>query len=207
MALQGLSASLAVLLLYTYPVMVAAFAWVFWGDRVPWGRRPAIPLTLIGMALLVSGEFSADRFSSILLGLGSAVFYSGYILASSRLLKHTAPLVSVTYILSFAGLALGALHFRDLGHLAGMAARSWPLIVAMVGVSTVGAMTLFLAGLQKLHPWEASLLSTLEPVTGVALAALFLGERLSGLQWLGAAGVLSGLVLVSLPLPAAPSGG
>ena len=30
MALQGLSASLAVLLLYTYPVLVTGFAWAFW---------------------------------------------------------------------------------------------------------------------------------------------------------------------------------
>ena len=40
--------------------------------------------------------------------------------------------------------------------------EAWLLIAIMVGLSTVGAMTLFMAGLQKLRPWEVSVLSTLE---------------------------------------------
>ena len=176
------------------------------GDRIPRQKWLALPLTLVGITLLVWGEFSVSRAGALLLGIGSAVFYAAYILASSRLLKAIHPLVSVTYILSFAGFALAAIHLRDPSRVAGMIIGAWPWLIAMVGLSTVGAMSLFLAGLQKLRPWEASLLSTLEPVTGVALAALYLGERLGWAQSLGAAGVLAGLVVISFPASSAASG-
>ncbi|MCX6130272.1 MAG: EamA family transporter, partial [Proteobacteria bacterium] len=65
---------------------------------------------------------------------------------------------------------------------------------------TVLAMTLFLAGLQKLSNWELALLSTTEPVSAVFLAAIFLGERLSNLQVLGAVFVGMSLVLIVRPL-------
>ncbi len=198
-ALRGLSASLAVLLLYTYPVIVTAAAWALWGDAIPKSKWPALPLTMIGIVLLVWGEFSMTQFIGLFAGIASAVLYSAYILASSRLIKHIHPLISLTYILTAAGVLLSMIHLRDAARVTGLIAHHWPVIAGITGLSTVGAMSLFLAGLQKLKPWEVSLLSTLEPVTGVALATLLLGERLSWVQALGAVGVLGGLVFVSLP--------
>jgi drug/metabolite transporter (DMT)-like permease len=61
----------------------------------------------------------------------------------------------------------------------------------------VMAMSLFLAGLQKLKNSEVSLLSTAEPITGVALATVFWGESLAAAQWLGAALVIGGMLLVA----------
>lgn len=198
-ALRGLSASLAVLLLYTYPVIVTGAAWALWGDAVPKSKWAALPLTMVGIVLLVWGEFSMTQFIALFAGIASAVLYSAYILASSRLVKHIHPLISLTYILSAAGILLSLIHLRDLERVSQIVTHDWLVIAGVTGLSTVGAMSLFLAGLQKLRPWEVSLLSTLEPVTGVALATLLLSERLSWVQGLGAAGVLGGLVFVSLP--------
>jgi drug/metabolite transporter (DMT)-like permease len=198
-ALQGLSASLAVLLLYTYPVIVTAAAWALWGDAVPRSKWAALPLTMIGIVLLVWGEFSMTHWIGLFAGIASSFLYSAYILASSRLLKQTEPLVALTYILTAAGLLLAVIHLRDLNRVSILIAHHWLVIAGVTGLSTVGAMGLFLAGLQKLKPWEVSLLSTLEPVTGVAMATLLLSERLSWTQGLGAVGVLGGLIFVSLP--------
>jgi drug/metabolite transporter (DMT)-like permease len=202
-ALRGLSASLAVLLLYTYPVMVTAAAWVLWGDAVPKSKWPALPLTMLGIVLLVWGEFSVNQMFALFAGIGSAVLYSAYILASSRLLRKIPPLVSLTYILTFAGLFLSAIHLRDPHRVTDLVTQHWAILSGVAGLSTVGAMSLFLAGLQKLKPWEVSLLSTLEPVTGVALATLFLSETMTWTQVIGAMGILGGLVFVSLPRPSA----
>jgi len=60
-------------------------------------------------------------------------------------------------------------------------------------------MTLFLAGLQKLRNWEVSVLSTAEPVTGIALAFLFLNESMSIQQLVGGTLVLSAFVALSWP--------
>jgi drug/metabolite transporter (DMT)-like permease len=127
------------------------------------------------------------------------VLYSVYILASSRYLKNIEPLISLTYILTFAGVALSFIHLRDANRLSLIVTQNWPVLTGVATLSTVGAMSLFLAGLQKLRPWEVSLLSTMEPVTGVALAALILHERLSWVQALGAIAVFGGLIFVSRP--------
>ncbi|OFZ21013.1 MAG: hypothetical protein A2X94_06675 [Bdellovibrionales bacterium GWB1_55_8] len=206
LALQGMSASLTVLLLYLYPIFVSLLAWMFLGEKIPRQKWPALPLAMIGLVLLVWDEFSVERVSSLLLGVGSAVFYSAYILVSSRFLKGIPPLVSITYILSFAGIALSALHQRDLEHVTVQLTENWRAMLAIVFLGTVGAMTLFLAGLQKLKAWEVSILSMLEPITGIALAVLILGERLNSWQGIGAAGIMGALVFVSLPSKRSESG-
>jgi drug/metabolite transporter (DMT)-like permease len=198
-AVRGLPASLAVLLLYTYPAIVTAVAWALWGQRVPPGRGVALPLTLGGLVLLVWQDLAPGRLAALGPGLGSAIFYAAYILASSRWLAGIRPLVSVTWILTFAGLAMVLLHLRDPGRAAELVTAEPWAFAALILVGTVAAMALFMAGLQRLRPWEVSLLSTLEPVTGIALAAAFLGERLTPLQAGGGLLVLTGLVVVSLP--------
>jgi drug/metabolite transporter (DMT)-like permease len=160
---------------------------------------------MIGIVLLVWGEFSMTRLTGLFAGIASAVLYSAYILTSSRLVRHIHPLISLTYILSGAGILLSLIHLRDMERVSHLVIHHWLVIAGITGLSTVGAMGLFLAGLQKLRPWEVSLLSTLEPVTGVALATLLLSERLSWVQGLGAIGVLGGLVFVSLPKTASSS--
>jgi drug/metabolite transporter (DMT)-like permease len=70
------------------------------------------------------------------------------------------------------------------------------------------AISLFLASLPRIGAARASLLSTLEPVVTVLLAAALLGDRLSPLQLLGGALVLVAVITVQglqLWRPGAPS--
>jgi drug/metabolite transporter (DMT)-like permease len=84
------------------------------------------------------------------------------------------------------------------GTLAWAHALSEPgLILALIIVGTVLPVTLFLAGVGRVGPTAASLLSTLEPVFTLALGALVLGESLSPVQVLGGALVLGAAVLVT----------
>jgi len=60
---------------------------------------------------------------------------------------------------------------------------------------------LFYAGLRRLPAAQTSILATLEPVIAVLSAAIFLGEGLRMLQWVGAALVLSAAFLASQQAP------
>ena len=79
---------------------------------------------------------------------------------------------------------------------------------AIALVSTVTPIALFFAGLRRVGPSTASILSTLEPPTTVALAFVVFGETLSAVQVTGAALVLGAAVWlqrrprVAEPLPA-----
>ncbi|MCJ7568585.1 MAG: DMT family transporter, partial [Anaerolineales bacterium] len=69
--------------------------------------------------------------------------------------------------------------------------------LGMVTLSTILALGTFLAGMQRVGPTTASLLSTLEPVFTVLLAIVFLGEFLTTIQTVGGGLVLAAAVLLS----------
>lgn len=75
-------------------------------------------------------------------------------------------------------------------------------------VSTVGAIGLFFAGLQRVSPTAASILSTLEPVVIVVLAFVVFGESLALTQLAGGTLVLVAVLAVQTPVrvAVAPTG-
>ena len=66
-------------------------------------------------------------------------------------------------------------------------------------MSTVAAIVLFFAGLSRVGPTAAALLSTVEPVVTVVGAALVFGEVLTLQQALGGVLVLGTVLLVQWP--------
>ncbi|RZA11141.1 MAG: DMT family transporter, partial [Proteobacteria bacterium] len=181
-ALKGLSVSLTVLLLYTYPVLVALGGRIFFGERIQSEKLWAFPFALLGLLGLVWGDFSIERAEFLILGFIAALFYAIYILASSRLLRGVDPLISTPLIQTFAAITLGSMYLRDNARTLWIVEHNWFLLLLIAVVCSIAAMGLFQAGLQKLNGWEVSILSTTEPLTGVLLATFFLAERLTLVQ-------------------------
>jgi drug/metabolite transporter (DMT)-like permease len=61
-------------------------------------------------------------------------------------------------------------------------------------------MTAFLAGMAIVGPTRASVLSSLEVIVTLVLAAVLLGERLAPLQWAGAALILGAVAFQNAPV-------
>ncbi|MBC7691191.1 MAG: EamA family transporter [Methylotenera sp.] len=200
-ALSGLSASLTVLLLYTYPIAVVAGARFFLKERVSRKKLLLLPLALFGLLLLLWGELVIRNPSSVLFGLGSAVFYAFYILASSHFLRGPDPetmhpISAAFYVQLSAGIFLSFLHLHEPGVVLKQLSIAWPSVVGIAVISTALPITLFLASLTKLSTTEVSILSTAEPVTAVIASMIFLAERMTGLQILGGLAVLLALILM-----------
>ena len=90
-----------------------------------------------------------------------------------------------------------------------MSAAGYGWLGALAVVSTVGAVGLFFAGLRRVGPTAASILSTLEPVVAVGLAFAVFGESLGLTQLAGGALVVSVGLLVAFhsnDRPPAPPG-
>jgi drug/metabolite transporter (DMT)-like permease len=196
--LQRLPASVAVLLLYVYPVLVAAFDWAV-NRRLP-DRRTAVALVLAiaGVALTLVPQSTApiDPIAALLV-LGSATGLAVYIILSERATHAAGARVGAMGIVFGAGLSFTA---------AGAATDTlqWPvalgeplLIIGLIVIGTVLPVTLFLAGVGRVGPTGASLLSTLEPVFTVALGAVVLGESLVPVQWIGGGLILAASILVA----------
>jgi drug/metabolite transporter (DMT)-like permease len=200
-ALDRLDASLLALLVYTYPVLVVVVSIAI--GREPARRSTAVSLALAstGLVLVLAGAAAGalDALGTVL-GLTAATVYTGYILISDGVTARVGPLVLSTLVctgagvsLTLAGLAGGDL---DPGAVTG---EGYAWLAALALVSTVGAVALFFAGLRRLGPTAASILSTVEPVVTVALAFAVFGESLSPAQLTGGALVLAAVVTVRAP--------
>jgi drug/metabolite transporter (DMT)-like permease len=200
-ALERLDASLLSLLVYTFPVMVTVTAIAL--GREPANRRTAGALVLAsaGLVLVLAGA-AAGALDAVgtALGLGAAVVYSAYILISQGVAERMGPLALGTLVctgaaatLTLTGLAGGDL---DPG---GVSATGFLWLAGLALVSTVGTIALFFAGLRRVGPAAASILSTLEPIMTVALAFAIFGGSLGPAQLAGGALVLLAVLAVRAP--------
>jgi drug/metabolite transporter (DMT)-like permease len=200
-ALDRLDASLLALLVYTYPVMVAVAAIAI--GREPARRTTAVSLALAstGLVLVLAGAAAGalDALGTAL-GLTAATVYTGYILISDGVTARVGPLALSTLVCTGAGvsLTLAGLAVGDLDPGA-VTAEGYAWLAALALVSTVGAVALFFAGLRRVGPTAASILSTVEPVVTVALAFAVFGESLSPAQLTGGALVLAAVLTVRAP--------
>ncbi len=200
-ALDRIDASLLALLVYTYPVLVAVAAIAI--GREPARRSTAVSLALAstGLVLVLAGA-SAGALDALgtVLGLTAATVYTAYILISDGVTARVAPLALSTLVCTGAGLSLtlAGLAGGDLDPGA-VSAEGYAWLGALALVSTVGAVALFFAGLRRVGPTAASILSTVEPVVTVALAFAVFGESLGPAQLTGGALVLAAVLTVRAP--------
>ena len=217
-ALETVSASLAALIVYIYPVLVAVMALRV--GRPLEGRRPwlALGLAIAGIVLAVGGidPSHAPPATGIALALAAGVIYAVWVVLSAHLggerrtprdpaprealegVEETdpAPAAAVMMTGAFAIYAI-------LGVVSGepvtpdrVPAGAWFGLLGVGLVSTAVAMQTFYAGARRIGAARAALVSTIEPVYTIVLATLLFGEALTGVQLLGG-GLVIGAVLLA----------
>jgi len=191
-ALKYASSGLVALLLYLYPVFVAILSVIWLREQITRIKAAALGLALVGTALTVGPE--GGQFLGVLLAISAAAIYSVYIMVGAQVMKQVSAIQSSTVIFASAGGMSGVLMMGNGPHLPATAA-GWAVIGSIVLIATVLPVVAFLAGLERIGPTNAAMLSTLEPVVTVLLAAMLLGETLKPITLLG-----GGLVLVAVLL-------
>jgi drug/metabolite transporter (DMT)-like permease len=197
-ALERMDASLLALILYVYPATVLLAAVALGRERATPRRIAALAVALAGVALVLLGAASGgvDALGAAM-GFAAALTYTAYILVGDRV--AVPPLALAALVCTGATMTFALATIPRGGPDLAFSADGWLAIAGIVLVSTVGAILLFFAGLARVGPSAASILSTLEPVVTVALAAAAFGESLSPLQLLGGTLVLSAVVVMQWP--------
>ena len=203
LALERMDASLLALVLYTYPALVFAAAVLIRRERADARRVAALALALGGLALVVAGAGAGalDPLGAAL-ALGAALVYSTYILVRVGVVGRVRPLVLSALVCTGASLSL-AIGSSLLGELrpGELTAAGWGWLGCIAVVSTVAAVSLFFAGLQRAGPTTASILATVEPVVTVLLAFLVFSERLGPVQLAGGALVVAAVLVLNVRRP------
>jgi len=137
------------------------------------------------------------------LALAAAMVYTTYILTSQGIAGRISPTVLSALVCTGATVTLtaGTALIGDLQPGA-VTAAGWGWLLSLAVVSTVVAVSLFFAGLRRVGPTSAAILSTAEPVVTVILAFLVFGEVLGPLQLLGGAFVIVAVLVLASGRPA-----
>ena len=202
-ALTRMDASLLALLLYTYPALVTAAAIALGRETASRRRAGALLVSSSGLVLVLAGarEGGLDALG-IAMGIGAALTYTAYILVSHAVTEDLAPLPLSTLVTTGAAVTFGLVGIASGRVDSGFAAEGWLWLGLIALVSTVSAIVLFFAGLKRVGPSTAAILSTFEPLVTVLLAFLAFGEALTALQLLGGALVLAAVVMLNVRRPA-----
>jgi len=195
-ALARLDASLASLLLYAYPAFVTVAAIALGRERADRRRLLALAVASVGLVLVLGGGIGGASLAGVGLALGSALAYAAYILVSDVLARGLHPLAFAASVCTGAATAFLAAGAVSGGLDLSLRAEAWGWVLAIALISTVVAIAAFVAGLARVGPSRASILSTVEPPITVALAFLAFGETLGWVQAAGGLLVLSAAVLV-----------
>ncbi len=126
-------------------------------------------------------------------GIVSGLTFAVFTLINRTFAPRTAPLVLAAGQNSVAALVL--LPFLGTGAL-DLGARDWALLAFLGLAGTALAHLLFMQGLARVRAHTAAVIAALEPVYGIALAALLIGEIPRGVQLLGGA-IIVGAAMVS----------
>lgn len=206
-ALTRISASLTSLLLYLYPALVAGAAVALGRHRLDRATVAGVALILTGTVLVLGLPAGRPDALGVALGLGSAMWYTTYLLVGERLTAGVEPQAAAAHVaLGAAGwFGIGIAFLRpDLGN---NGAKAILAGLAMAVLGTALPIAALFAGMARIGVTWASIGSALEPVATVVLAVAFLGEALGVGTVLGGVAVVAGSVVLPLVTGHSPADG
>jgi O-acetylserine/cysteine efflux transporter len=195
------SVSHAALLVGATPVLVAGVAAVQHRRAAPPVAWTGFGVSFAGVALVAAGGGAGATITGDALVLASLAFSAAFTVAQARLLRGRDP-VAVTAV-QFVGAALMALPVAAVAEGPPVAPAGMGTVAATAGLTLLGtlaASTLFAYGQARVSAEVAGAFVNLEPLVGAAAGALVFGDPFGLALAAGAAAILAGIALSSLPL-------
>jgi len=208
LAIQRTNVATAIIVQYTAPIWVLIYA-VARRQQAPTSRRVgAVALALAGIALVI-GAFGTSLLRldtiGVLAGLLAAFSFAFYNIGGHNILTRHDRWTVLLYITGSASLFWLVINppWKIAG--AHYSSAQWLFLLFFSLLSVLLAFSFYFAGLQHLEPTRAIVVSCLEPVFSIVIAAFALGEIMHPLQMAGILFVLAAIVVVQLPDGKAPS--
>jgi drug/metabolite transporter (DMT)-like permease len=202
-----IGAGLATVIANVQVVFVAVAAWAIYRER-PTRRTILIVAAVLAGIALTSGLAGRDAYGSaplsgmvfgVIAGAGYAAFLMMFRAANRTLAPASGPLFDST-LGAAIGALLGAPFDPRFAFTPSWPAHGWLLLLALV--SQVVGYLLVARALPRLPAVETSIVLLVQPVFALLWGFLFFAERLSPVQWLGAALVLAGVASMTVRLRA-----
>ena len=193
------TATLAAILFYTYPVFVTLYAVLFLKEKITFGTLLAIVLTFFGAALVVRVYDLASLSTNlvgIISGMLSSLLFVLFFIVTKRLRNSYSGWTLTLYGDGIGMLTLTPIICASIPNIIEFPLQLWLLIIAIAWVPSLLAYLLYSYALKYVKASKGSILGVLEPLSAAMFSAAFLGENLEGLQTVGIALALVGVVLL-----------
>lgn len=177
--------------------------------RIRWVSVLRLLLVLLGLYLLV-GPGGDINLIGVTLALGMAVFYGAFLFFVEKYLEDVPSLTVTVYLDTFVAILLSLIYLVQYRNWQPITLNGWAIVVFTGLLSTALAHFFFVSSVKEIGSGETALINPFETVFTVLWAMLFLGDRLSGWQWVGGALILLSASLIGRqiavsPLPAKPA--
>jgi drug/metabolite transporter (DMT)-like permease len=192
-----ISVSLAVLVLYTYPLMVGIASPLLGRERMTWLKALCLLGAFAGLAVASSDGFGALDWRGIAFGLTAAAGVSGVALFGGSAMAKAHPFTMNAWMNFWVTLAVGLYLLANGGPHFPQSVVGWLATLAVCLCYTLGILFMFL-GLMLVSPAQSALTMNLEPLFSTLAAILLLHEAVAPRQWIGMAMLLIFLAVSTL---------
>ena len=197
-ALARIPASLAVLIFFTFPVLVGIAARLIDGVPLTATKLGSLLLAFAGVAMAVGVDLDRLDLVGVACAGAAAVGAAAHVMVVSKVVRWAGATLPVNLRSMLVGMVVSS------GLLAALGGPVWPAApigwLGFVGTAlffTLG-MSLMYAGVARLGPVRTAVVQNLEPINAILAAVVILGERLGPQQVLGAAMVLGAVAWLQL---------
>lgn len=192
-----MNVSLATLTYYTAPVLVLVLAPLVLKERQNGLAYLGMAVVIVGMLLVVGTDFGEGGVSAtgLIVGLGSAVFYAMLMLVNKQITGVSGLNLTFIEIVIAAVILLPYVFATSGGVPLPTDARGIFALLFLCTVNTGFACWLYFSSMNRLPAKAVALMGYFDPVSALIFSAVFLDERLSGVQLAGAVLVLAGALV------------
>jgi len=179
------------------PVFVTLGAWLLWRQRPSALFVLALGMTLGGAVLLIGPNFHAGgkSFTGDMLGVLTAVFYAGYMLALKTATGQLGTARLMTISTTVSALLLLPYALLSDGRFLPQGFEGWAVLAAMALIAQAGGQSLIAYAFSRLPAAMSSVGLVLQPLMAALFAWLLLGESMTPWQLAGGVVVLGGIAL------------
>lgn len=187
---------MAVLILYTFPILVSLLAAAMGQERLSAAMIGAAAVAFGGVALVLETGNAPIDWRGFALAAIACVALAGNLVGAAQLNRHMTPL-AIPYAFSSCGAVVFAiLMLIDGGPVFPRDTEGWLLFIAVTITSPL-ALVAFYAALPTVGAPRTAIVMNIEPLFTVLLAYGLLGEALGPYQILGGALIVGAVALAA----------
>jgi drug/metabolite transporter, DME family len=201
-AINQMSLSFAVILLYTAPAFVVLLSYIFLKESVDRWKVISVLGTLAGCVLIAGVnvfDTASITLAGIITGLGAGFGYALYTIFGKFALRKYSPFTVTFYTFLVASITL--LPLTNLWQKASYFVNGEVLFygIGLGFFPTVLAYLFYTKGLEKMESSKAAIVATVEPLVATLLSIFLYNEGFGFMQFIGSLLILSSVILINLP--------